>query len=226
MEKSGLFESKFINNYDDEADKSWTTTGTIFGKQYDREMRCIKWEAEKRDYESMAAICGVSRGNNLGTTKPPTTADVTAQEYIATLEEKAAMQDAHVEKIMAHNPPATVPATNVAAATSTITGGGSRSSKTSTQITQLQSSLAAMMKAVATQATAMTALTKQVAEGANRRGNSRQNDDHRGGGRRGDDNKDKPPAEKQTCPKCKLQVWYKEENFLEYARNANKQWAG
>ena len=42
MEKSGLFGSKFIDNYDDEDDKSWTTAGTIFVKQYDREMRSIK----------------------------------------------------------------------------------------------------------------------------------------------------------------------------------------
>ena len=54
MEKSGLFDSKFIDDYDDEADKSWITTGTIFVKKYDREMRRIKWEAENRDYESMA----------------------------------------------------------------------------------------------------------------------------------------------------------------------------
>ena len=36
MEKNGLFESKLINDYDNEADKLWTTTGTIFVKQYDR----------------------------------------------------------------------------------------------------------------------------------------------------------------------------------------------
>ena len=46
----------------------------------------IKQEAEKRDYESMAAIRGVSRGNNLRTPEPPTTADTTAQQYIAALE--------------------------------------------------------------------------------------------------------------------------------------------
>ena len=78
-----------------------------------------------------------------------------------------------------------------------------------------------MMKTVATQAMTMTALTKQVPEGANRRGDSRQNDDCRCGSR-GDDNKDKPPAEKHTCPKCKLQVWHKDENCPEYARNSHK----
>ena len=83
-----------------------------------------------------------------------------------------------------------------------------------------------MMKTVATQATAMTALNKQVVEGANRRGDSRRNDDCRGAGRRGDDNKDKPPEEKHTFPKCKFQVWHKFENCPEYARNAHKRWAG
>ena len=91
MDKSGLFESKFIGNYDDEANKLLTTTGTIFVKQYNREMRRIKREAENKDYKIMAAIRGVSRRNNLGTPVPPMTADVTAQEYIAALEEKAVM---------------------------------------------------------------------------------------------------------------------------------------
>ena len=36
MKKSGLFDSKFIDNYYNEADKLWTTTGPIFVKQYDR----------------------------------------------------------------------------------------------------------------------------------------------------------------------------------------------
>ena len=110
MEKSGLFEYKFINNYGNKADKLWTTTGTIFVKQYDREIRSIKREAENKDYKSMAAICGVIHGDNLGTPVPLTTVDATAQEYIAALEEKAAMQDAHTKELMARNPPTTVPA--------------------------------------------------------------------------------------------------------------------
>ena len=104
--------------------------------------------------------------------------------------------------------------------------GNSRSSKISTEVSELQSSLVTMMKTVATHATAMTALTKQVAEGANRCGDSRRNDDRRGSGCRSGNNKDKLPAEKHTCPKCKLQVWHKEENCPEHAFNAHKKWAG
>ena len=167
-----------------------------------------------------------NRRDNLGTPESPTTADATAKGYIDALEEKAEMQDAHIEELMARNTPETAPATDATAATSTITGGTSRSSKTSTQITDLQSSLAAIMETVATQEMAMTALTKQVAEGANRRGDSRRNNDRRGGGRRDEDNKDKTPAEKQTGTKCKLQVWHKEENCPEYARNDHKRWSG
>ena len=129
MKKSGLFDSKFIDNYKNKADMLWTTTGTIFVKQYDRKMRRIKREAEKKDYKIMATISGVSRGDNLRTPVPPTTADVTAQEYITALEEKAEMQDVHIEELMARNSPATIPATDVAAATSTITGGTRRSRK-------------------------------------------------------------------------------------------------
>ena len=85
MEKSGLFESKFTNDYDDEAGKSWNTTGTIFVKKYDCEMRRIKREVENKDYKCMADIRRLIRGNNLGTPVPRTTADATAQAYIATL---------------------------------------------------------------------------------------------------------------------------------------------
>ena len=192
IEKSGLFESKFIDNYDDEAEKSWTATGTIFVRKYDRDMRRIKREAENKYYKSMAAMRGVSRSDNLGTPMPPRTANATAQEYIAVLEGKAAMQDARIEELIARNPPATVPTTDVAAATSTITGGTGRSRKKSTQLTELHSFLATMMKTVATQAAAMTALNKQVVEGANRRSDIRRKYDRRGSGRRGDENKEKP----------------------------------
>ena len=160
MEKSGIFESNFINDYNDKAYKSWTATGTIFVRQYDREMQRIKKEAENKYYDSMASIRGVSHGNNLGTPVPPTTSNATAQKYITAQEGKAAMQGAHIKELMVRNPPATVPATDVSAATSTITGGDGCSRKTITHLTKLQSSLTAMMKTVATQATAMTALTK------------------------------------------------------------------
>ena len=49
MEKSWLFEPKFINNYDDTIDKRWTTVVELFSKQYDREMRRIKRGGENKD---------------------------------------------------------------------------------------------------------------------------------------------------------------------------------
>ena len=42
MEKSGLFEPKFIDDYNDEVDKSWATTTNRFVKQYDRETRRVR----------------------------------------------------------------------------------------------------------------------------------------------------------------------------------------
>ena len=56
MEKSGLFEPKFIDDYDDEVEKSWATTTNRFVKQYDCETRRVRREADSKDYESMAAI--------------------------------------------------------------------------------------------------------------------------------------------------------------------------
>ena len=44
MDKSGLLEPKFIDDYDDTPDKRWTTVVKLFVKQYDREMRRIKQE--------------------------------------------------------------------------------------------------------------------------------------------------------------------------------------
>ena len=42
MDKSGLFEPKFINDYDNTPDKRWTTVVDLFAKQYDSKMRRIK----------------------------------------------------------------------------------------------------------------------------------------------------------------------------------------
>ena len=223
MGKSEIFEPKFIDDYDDEVDKSWATTTNRFVKQYDRKTRRVRREADSKDYESMAAVRGLCQRNGKPSTAP---AAATATEYIAALEEKAALQDEHIEELLAYSPPALVPTTDVAAAASTITSGSSRHSSARTQqLTELQAYLAAMIKTVATQAAAMTALTKQVANGASTRDDGRRGDGRRTSDRRGNGDK-KPPTEKHACPKCKLQVWHKEENCPEYERNSHKRWAG
>ena len=83
------------------------------------------------------------------------------------------MQDEHIEELLAHGPPALVPTTDIAAAASTITSESSRHSSASIastqQLIELQASLVAMIKTVATQAAAMTALTKQVTDGTSTR---------------------------------------------------------
>ena len=143
-------------------------------------------------------------------------------EYIAALEEKAALQDNRIEELLARGPPTLVPTTDVAAAARKITSGASRHSSASTQkLIKPQSSLAAMMNTVTMQAEAMTALTKQVANVAITRDDGRRGNGHRNGDRRGNKEK-KPPAEKHACPKCKLQVWHEEENCPEYDCNAHK----
>ena len=226
MEKSGIFEPKFIDDYDDEVDKSWATTTNRFVKQYDRKTRGVRREADSKDYESMAAVRELCQQNGKPSTAP---AVATATEYIAALEEKAALQDEHIEELLMHGPPTLVPTTDIAAAASTITSGSSRhssASSASTQhLTKLQASLAAMIKTVATQAAEMTAFTKQVADGASTRDDSRRGDGRKTSDRRGDGDKN-PPTEKHACPKCKLQVWHKEENCPEYERNSPKRWEG
>ena len=56
MEKSGLFEPKVINDYENTIENQWTMVIEIFYKQYERGMCCIKREGENKDYESMAAL--------------------------------------------------------------------------------------------------------------------------------------------------------------------------
>ena len=170
----------------------------LFVKQYNRETRRVRREADNKDYESMAAIRGLRQGKGQPSIAP---ADATATEYIAALEEKAELQYEHIEELLAHSPRALVPTTDVAAAASTITSGASRHISASTQqLTELQASLAAMIKTVTTQAEAMTALTKQVADGASTCHDGRRGDGRRTSGRRGDGDK-KPPTEKHACPK-------------------------
>ena len=44
MDKSGIFEPKFIDDYGDTPDKRWTTVVELFAKQYNRKMWRIKRE--------------------------------------------------------------------------------------------------------------------------------------------------------------------------------------
>ena len=206
MEKSGLFEPKFIDDNDHEVEKLWATTTNRFVKQYDRETRRVRREADSKDYESMAAIRGLCQRKGKPSIAPPA---ATAMEYIAALEEKAALQDKHIEELLAHGPSTLMPTTDITTAASTITSGSSRHSSASSastqQLTKLQAFLAAMINTVAMQAAAMTSFTKEVADGVSTRDYGRQSDGRRTSDRRGDGDK-KPPKEKHACPKCKLQV--------------------
>ena len=44
MEKIGLFDTKFIDNYGNTPNKRWATVVELFAKHYNREMRRIKRE--------------------------------------------------------------------------------------------------------------------------------------------------------------------------------------
>ena len=80
------------------------------------------------------------------------------------MEERAALQDAHIEDLMERGPPTTIPATGGAAAASVNTRGSNCSGSTTVQqLNKLQSALATLMTTGSSQASAMTSLTKQVA---------------------------------------------------------------
>ena len=104
---------------------------------------------------------------------------------------------------MERGPPTTIPATNGAAEASMIMRESNRSgSTTGQQLNKLQSALATLTMTVSSQASAMTAITNQVAAGNTTRDGIGGNRTRTGGGK---------PKEKHTCPKCKLLLWHKEE---------------
>ena len=161
-------------------------------------MRRIKREGENKDYKSMAALRGMNRG---GAPQTPPEVEIATREYITAMEERATLQDAHIE--------------DRASAESVITRGSKLSgSTTSQQLNKLHSALATLMTTVSSQALAMTALTYQVATGK-----------RDGGGGNRKRIRDKKPKEKHTCTKCKLLVWHMEEKCPEYERNTDKRWA-
>ena len=161
----------------------------------------------------MADLRRMIRG---GAPQPPPEADMATREYIAAMEERATLQDSHIDDLMERGPTTTIPATDGASAASVITRGSNRSvSTTGHQLNKLQSDLATLITAVSSQASAMTALTNQVAAGK-----------RDGGGGNGTRTGDKNPKEKHTCTKCKLLVWHKEENCPECERNTDKRWGG
>ena len=146
----------------------------------------------------MVALSGINR---VSARPPPPESDISTQEYIAAMEERVKLQDAHIKDLMGRGPPTTIPSTDGAEAASVITRGSNLSSSTiSHKLNDLQSSLATLLTTVSFQASAMTALTNQVAAGNTKRDGVVGNRTRTG---------DKNPKYKHTCPKCKLLVWHK-----------------
>ena len=94
----------------------------------------------------MAALRGMNRS---GAPQPLPEADMATREYIAAMEERAALQDDHIKDLMECGPPTTIPATDRAAAASVITRGSNYSSSTTgQQLNELQSALATLRMTV------------------------------------------------------------------------------
>ena len=88
MYGSGLFEEIFLEEWEDSADQSWTTTRDIFTKEYDVIMRATNREAQQSGYDSADAL---HEHHPTTPTSMPTAA--TTNEYDAMAEYAAALEE-------------------------------------------------------------------------------------------------------------------------------------
>ena len=78
-------------------------------------------------------MASLPRMNRSGTPPPPPEADIAMQEYIAAMEERATLQDDHIEDLMGCGPPTTISATDSASEASVITRVSNRRISTTGQ---------------------------------------------------------------------------------------------
>ena len=87
--------------------------------------------------------------NHGGAPPTPHEAYIETQEYIAAMEERATLQDDHIEDLMGCGPPTTISATDSASEARVITRVSNRRiSTTGQKLNKLQSSLATLLMTV------------------------------------------------------------------------------
>ena len=218
MYTCGLFEARFLDDWEESLDKSWATTPPLFVTQFNKERRTLERANQNKNFASANVFRERHSGGHAPTFAPTapttTTADYNAaMEYAAAMEAKSTAQDGRIlelEDALDDQTALTLPSELAASATTATTG-------TAAAATEL-AAMRAMIQSLAATVAALT--TKSATDG----GGGGRGRDKKGGGGPPNGTVETPGTHK--CVNCKLWVKHKDANCYELAANAAKRFPG
>ena len=98
MNACGLFEARFLDDWEESRDKSWTVTLPLFTQQFNKERRTLERAHNNKNYESSNVFHERRATGSYGHNATPTmSADYTAaMEYAAVMEIKSTQQEGRI----------------------------------------------------------------------------------------------------------------------------------
>ena len=216
MYTCGLFEARFLDDWEESTDKSWATTLPLFVAQFNKERRTLERANNNKNFASANVFRERRTTNSLAPTFAPTaptttTADYNAaMEYAAAMEAKSTVQEGRIlelENALDDQTALTLPAELAASATTATTGAAAAATE-----------LAVMKAMIQSLATTVTSLTKKSATDGGR------GRDKKGRGNPPDGTVKTPGTHK--CVNCNLWVKHKDANCYELEENAAKRFPG
>ena len=219
MYTCGLFEARFLDDWEESLDKSWASTLPLFVTQFNKERRTLERANNNKNFASANVFRERhSTGGHAPTFAPigptTTTADYNAaMEYAAAMEAKSTAQEGRIlelEDALDRHTALTLPSELAASATTATTGAAAATTK-----------LAAMRAMIQSLAATVTALTTKSATDGGGGGRVR---DKKGGGGPSNGTVETPGTHK--CVNCKSWVKHKDANCYKLAANAAKRFPG
>ena len=201
MYDSGLFEAKFLEEWEASVDQSWPTTRDVFTKEYGVITRATNREAQRSGYDSADAL------REHHTTKPLPVPAATTNEYDAMSEYAAALEE-QVTALQTQADSAHSVVSDYASSASTVNSGSAN--------TTLLAEMRAERKEQAGQMKQLTAMIATMKDSSTTtlpipRDRSRR--------------KSKKPI--RTCGNCKKTwVTHEDAECMELEANASKRWDG
>ena len=128
MYACGLFEARFLNDWEESTDKSWTVTLPLFANQFNKERRTFERANNNKNFDSANVFRKLRTTGAYAHNAPPTTnADYdAAMEYAAAMELKSTAQEGRIlelEDALDGRTVVTLPPELAASATTATTGG-------------------------------------------------------------------------------------------------------
>ena len=99
----GLFKDRFLDDWEENTNKTWKVTLPLFTAQFNKERRTLERQHQEKTYESSNVFWECGAAGSFGQSTE-TTADsdyTAAMEYAAALEDRSTKKEGHIIKLEA-----------------------------------------------------------------------------------------------------------------------------